>query len=70
MTKPAAARAEPAPDDRVVLELSPASIDIILGALARLKASEQGNLRLGPGSSKIIAQVERAEAELLAQLLR
>jgi hypothetical protein len=40
------------------------SLHVVLSALARLKASEQGNLRLGPGSSKIIQQVERAETEI------
>ncbi|HEY7084255.1 MAG TPA: hypothetical protein VH519_05510 [Hyphomicrobiaceae bacterium] len=62
--KASPALTEPAPDDRVHISLSVGSLHVVLSALARLKASEQGNLRLGPGSSKIIQQVERAETEI------
>jgi hypothetical protein len=62
--------ADVAPDPQSAgrFELSAATVHILLSALARLKASEQGNLRLGPGSTKLIQQVERAEAELRRQL--
>ena len=49
-------------------ELTGKSVIMILSALERLKAAEQNNLALGPGSDSVIHEIERAEVELREQM--
>jgi len=65
---PSAAPVEPQMDGSVRVELSRSTITIVMTALARLRASEEGNFALGPGSQRLINQIFAAEAELRQQM--
>ena len=48
--------------------LSLETVEIVLDALARLKAAESNDMQLGPGSQRRVNAVERAEKELRQQM--
>lgn len=67
MSNTAPAGTKPA-DDRVVLELSPSTVEMIMGRARKTEGRRAEQLALGPGSRKIISKTERAERELREQL--